>query len=75
LLGGKLRLIDYRKRSKSLTARIFYGKKAEKEALYQELIPLACRVVKQSEMAIAQVRSHYNFVMARFVPMRDRLAK
>jgi transposase, IS5 family len=56
--GVKLRLTDYRKRSKSLAARIFYGKKAEKEALYQELIPLACRVVKQSEIAIAQVRSH-----------------
>ena len=49
--GVKLRLTDYRKRSKSLAARIFYGKKAEKERLYKELIPLARRVIKQSERA------------------------
>ncbi len=54
--GVRLRLTDYRKRSKSLAARIFYGKKAEKEALYRELIPLAKRVVKQSERAMAQVQ-------------------
>lgn len=54
--GVKLRLTDYRKPSKSLAARIFYGKKAEKEALYKELIPLAKRVVKQSERAIEQVQ-------------------
>jgi len=54
--GVKLRLTDYRKRSKSLAARIFYGKKAEKERLYEELIPLARRVIKQSEKAIEQVQ-------------------
>lgn len=54
--GIKLRLTDYRKRSKSLAARIFYGKKAEKERLYEELISLARRVIKQSERAIEQVQ-------------------
>jgi len=54
--GVKLRLTDYRKASKSLAARIFYGKKADKEALYKELIPLAKRVIKQSERAIEQVQ-------------------
>lgn len=54
--GVKLRLTDYRKRSKSLAAGIFYGKKAEQDALYRELISLARRVVRQSESAIAQVQ-------------------
>jgi IS5 family transposase len=54
--GVKLRLTDYRKPSRSLAARIFYGKKAEKDELYAELIPLAQRVVKQSEKAIEQVQ-------------------
>lgn len=54
--GVKLRLTDYRKRSKSLAARIFYGKKAEKEALYPEHISLANRVLKQSDKAVEQVR-------------------
>lgn len=54
--GVKLRLTDYRKQSKSLAAGIFYGKKAEKDVLYAELIPLAKRVVKQSERAIGQVQ-------------------
>lgn len=54
--GVKLRLTDYRKSSKSLAARIFYGKKAEKDELYAELIPLARRVIKQSEKAIEQVQ-------------------
>jgi IS5 family transposase len=54
--GVKLRLTDYRKPSKSLAVRIFYGKKAEKDVLYPELIGLAKRVVNQSERAIAQVQ-------------------
>ena len=45
MTGIKLRLTDYRIRSKSLAARIFYGKKAEKGALYEQLIPQAKRVV------------------------------
>ena len=56
--GVKLRLTDYRKQSKSLAARIFYGKKAEKERLYAELIPLARRVIGQSQRAIEQVECH-----------------
>lgn len=54
--GVKLRLTDYRKRSRSLAARIFYGQKAEKDILYAELIPLAKRVIKQTERAIVQVQ-------------------
>jgi IS5 family transposase len=54
--GVKLRLTDYRKRSKALAARIFYGKKADKLALYGDLIRLANQVVKQSERAIERVR-------------------
>jgi transposase, IS5 family len=54
--GVKLRLTDYRKRSKSLSARIFYSKKSDKEKLYAELIPLANRVVDQSDRAMAQVK-------------------
>lgn len=53
--GVKLRLTDYRKISKSLAARIFYGKGAEKEQLYAQLIPLARRVIGQSHKAIVQV--------------------
>lgn len=56
--GVKLRLTDYRKDSRSLAARIFYGKKVEKDTLYADLIPLAKRVAKQSERAIEQVQRH-----------------
>ena len=86
--GVKLRLTDYRKLSKSLAARIFYGKKAEKEALYRELIPLAKRVVKQSERAIAQVQqrcgqrelcqpwidqvTHYRQLLAQVIDQAER---
>ena len=54
--GVKLRLTDYRKQSKSLAARIFYGKNAEKEKLYAKLIPLAHRVIEQSDKAMEQVK-------------------
>jgi IS5 family transposase len=57
LTGVKLHLTDYRKQSKSLAARIFYGKKPEKEKLYAELIPLAHRVINQSDRAMQQVKS------------------
>ncbi|MGL6159053.1 ISNCY family transposase [Microbulbifer sp.] len=53
--GVKLRLTDYRKPSRQLAAAIFYGKKAEKDKLYEELLPLAKRVIKQSHKAIDQV--------------------
>lgn len=55
--GVKLRLTDYRKRSRKLTGAIFYGQKAEKDRLYKALIPLAKRVVEQSHRAIEQVQS------------------
>lgn len=87
-MGVRLRLTDYRKASKSLAARIFYGKKAEKEALYRELIPLARRVVKQSEKAIEQVQQqcrqeslsrpwinqvkHYRQLLARVIDQAER---
>ena len=54
--GIKLRLTDYRKTSRSLAAGIFYTKKAEKDVLYEKLIPLAWKVIGQSEKAIRQVR-------------------
>lgn len=54
--GVKLRLTDYRQKSRSLAAGIFYAKKAEKDALYEELVPLAWKVIEQSERAIQQVR-------------------
>jgi IS5 family transposase len=53
--GEKLRLTDYRKPSESLAARIFYSKKTKKENLHAELIPLAQRVIVQSQKAIKQV--------------------
>lgn len=54
--GVKLRLTDYRKPSRQLSAAIFYGKKAEKDRLYRDLLPLAKRVVAQSDRAIDQVK-------------------
>lgn len=53
--GVKLRLTDYRKQSRSLAARIFYAKKAQKDVLYEELLPLAVQVIRQSYRAIDQV--------------------
>ena len=54
--GVKLRLTDYRKTSRQLSAAIFYGKKAEKDRLYKDLILLAKRVITQSGKAIDQVK-------------------
>lgn len=56
-VGVRLRLTDYRKRSRSLSGRIFYAKKQEKNQLYPELIGLAKRVVEQSEKAVEKVQS------------------
>ena len=58
--GVKLRLTDHRKKSRSLAASIFYAKKAEKDALYEELVPLAWKVIVQSERAIKQVKQQCN---------------
>ncbi len=55
--GVNLRLTDYRKQSRSLSAKIFYAKKAEKDVLYAELLPLAKRVIKQSDKAIEQIQN------------------
>lgn len=55
--GVKLRLKDYRKASRKLAAAIFYGKKAEKDALYPDLLQFAQKVIKQSERAIDQVNA------------------
>lgn len=54
--GVKLRLTDYRSSSRKLAAAIFYGKKAEKNQIYPELIALAKRVIQQSYRAVDQVR-------------------
>lgn len=56
ITGVRLRLTDYRKASRSLAARIFYAKKAQKDILYPDLIALARRVVSQSDKAIEQVQ-------------------
>ena len=56
-VGVRLRLTDYRKRSRSLSCRIFYAKKQGKDQLYPELIGLAKRVVDQSGKAIEKVWS------------------
>lgn len=55
-IGVKLRFKDYRKASRSLSAKIFYAKKAEKYALYEQLIPLAKKVIEQSEKAVERVK-------------------
>ena len=83
----KLRLVDYRKRSRKLAGAIFHGKKAEKDQLYKELIPLAKRVVEQSHRAIEQVKRkslaidwqfwvddvlHYRDLLARVVDQTER---
>ena len=54
--GVKIRFSDQRKKSKSLSYRIFNAKKAEKEALYPQLIACALLVLKQSRSAINKVR-------------------
>lgn len=85
--GVKLRLTDYRKRSRKLSGAIFYGKKAEKDRLYRELIPLAKRVVEQSHQAIEQVQRkghaidsqlwvdevlHYRHLLERVIDQTER---
>ena len=50
--GIKLRLKDYRSESRSLSASIFYAKKPKKDQLYERLIPLALKVVKQCGKAV-----------------------
>ena len=54
--GVKIRFTDQRKKSKSLSYRIFNAKKAEKDALYPQLLGYATLVMKQSRSAIDKVR-------------------
>lgn len=53
--GVKLRIVDQRKRSKSLSYRIFHAKKAEKAALYPQLLSCATTVLKQVARALPLV--------------------
>lgn len=53
--GIKIRFIDQRKKSKSLSYRIFNAKKAEKGDLYPQLLSCASLALKQSRRAIEQV--------------------
>lgn len=54
--GVKVRFADQRKKSKSLSYRIFNGKKAEKDDLYPQLLRCASITLKQCYRAIDQVR-------------------
>ena len=54
--GVKIRFTDQRKKSKSLSYRIFHAKKAIKDALYPEMLGYATLVMKQSRSAIDKVR-------------------
>ena len=55
LTGVKIRFTDQRKKSKSLSYRIFNAKKAEKDNLYPQLLGCASRVLKQSCKALDRV--------------------
>lgn len=85
--GVKLRLVDYRERSRKLAGGIFYGKRARKDPLYKEMIRLAKRVVEQSHKAIEQVKRkstvvekqfwiddvlHYRQLLARVIDQTER---
>ena len=85
--GVKLRLTDYRQASRKLAATIFYGKKAEKDAIYPTLLRLAKKVIKQSERAVDQVIAksadplaitwvesieHYRGLLARVIDQCER---
>lgn len=58
--GVKIRLTDYRAASRKLAAAIFYGKKVEKDRLYEEFIVLAHKVIKQCHKATEQVKAGSN---------------
>jgi len=57
MTGIRIRFKDFRKESKSLSYRIFYAKKAEKETLYRELLPIATKVMGQVERATTTIRT------------------
>lgn len=52
----KIRFVDQRKRSKSLAFRIFHAKKAEKDALYPQLLTCVAITLRQTTKAIDKVR-------------------
>ena len=54
--GVKIRFVDQRKRSKSLAFRIFHAKKAEKEALYPQLLSCVAITLRQTNKALDKVR-------------------
>jgi len=54
--GVKIRFVDQRKRSKSLAFRIFHAKKAEKDALYPQLLACVAITLRQTTKAIDRVR-------------------
>lgn len=84
----KLRIVDQRKRSKSLLYRIFNAKKAEKQVLYPELLFCARTVVRQVDRALLLVRtsgksdrktlqwiervSHYQELLCRVIEQTER---
>lgn len=53
--GVRVRFVDQRKRSKSLAFRIFHAKKAEKDALYPQLIACTAITLRQTRKAITRV--------------------
>lgn len=56
--GVKIRFVDQRKRSKSLAFGIFHAKKAEKEALYPQLLTCVAITLRQTNKALDKVRCH-----------------
>jgi IS5 family transposase len=54
--GVKTRFVDQRKRSKSFVFRIFHAKKAEKDALYPQLLACVAITLRQTKKATDRVR-------------------
>ena len=54
--GAKIHFVDQRKRSKSLAFRIFHAKKAEKTALYPQLLSCVAITLRQTNKALDKVR-------------------
>lgn len=54
--GVKIRFVDQRKPSKSLSFRIFHAKSAEKSALYPQLLNCASITLRQTTKALDKVR-------------------
>jgi IS5 family transposase len=52
----KIRFVNQRKRSKSLAFRIFHAKKAEKSALYPQLLSCVAITLRQTNKALDKVR-------------------